>query len=389
MGLTAVELGALALDGMVPAAHVEARRDEDVVEAIRDANARGAAVVLWGGGTRIGIGDPPRRYDVALDLRGLRGVVDHQPADLTVTVRAGTTLAELHDALAAHAQWWPVEAAHPDRATVGGTVASAAGGPSRYRHLHVRDHVIGVRAVLGDGTLTRAGGRVVKNVTGYDLSRLYSGTFGTLCAIVEVTLKLTPLPERRATLVSDQADRPAAVRLARELVRERLPLEALAVLSGAVAGAVGSTAPHAVLIRIGGNAPAVERLRREVTSRVPAARETEGAAWQAVADAPADAEVSLRGTWPPALSLDVEATDAVLYPGLETLHLLAPLDAPRVADLRAAAERRDGALIVERAPSDLRRAVGTWGTSRTPAAIAARLRAAFDPNGVLAPGRVP
>ncbi|MDE3101154.1 MAG: FAD-binding protein [Chloroflexota bacterium] len=387
MGLN--ELGAFAVDGRVPAEHVDARREEDVVEAIRDANARRVALVLWGGGTRIGIGDAPARYDVALDLRGLRGVVDHQPGDLTVTVRAGTTLAELSAALAAHRQWWPVEAAHPERATVGGTIASAADGPSRYRYLHVRDHVIGVHAVLGDGTLTRAGGRVVKNVTGYDLSRLYSGTFGTLCAIVEATLKLTPLPERSETLIAESGDRASAVRLARDLVRLRLPLDALAVASGSPARALGSSAAHAVLVRLAGNAAAVERLRRELASRAPVTREVDATVWQVLADAPADADVSLRATWPPALAMDVDAGDAVLYVGLETAHLLAPLDARRIAELRAGAERREGALVVERAPSELRRSVGTWGTPRVPAAVAQRLRDAFDPNGVLAPGRVP
>ncbi|MDE3194351.1 MAG: hypothetical protein KGN00_11750, partial [Chloroflexota bacterium] len=152
---------------------------------------------------------------------------------------------------------------------------------------------------------------------------------------------------------------------------------------------VGSGAAHAVLVRLAGNAAAVERLRREATARLRSPREIPDAAWQAVADAPADAEVSLRATWPPALAYDVDAADAVLYPGIETLHLLTPLDAAATRDLRAAAEGREGALVVERAPSELRRAVGTWGTPRLPGAIAQRLRAAFDPNGVLAPGRVP
>ncbi|MEK7284391.1 MAG: FAD-binding protein, partial [Chloroflexota bacterium] len=105
---------------------------DEVAEAIRGANEAGEAIVIWGGGTRISIGDPPARYDVALDLSELRGIVDHEPGDLTATVRAGTTLAELAAALAPHGQRWPVEVAHPERATVGGTVASAADGPSRY-----------------------------------------------------------------------------------------------------------------------------------------------------------------------------------------------------------------------------------------------------------------
>ncbi len=387
MGLTG--LAPLALGGVSPSECVEARSDDDVVDAIRDANAKRAAVVLWGGGTRIDIGDTPHRYDVAVDLRGVRGVVDHQPGDLTVTVRAGTTIAELQGVLAAHRQWWPVEVAHPDRATVGGTIASAAGGPSRYRYLHVRDHVVGVRAVLGDGTLTRAGGRVVKNVTGYDLSRLYSGTFGTLCAIVEASLKLTPLPERRLTLLAEERDHAAAVRTGRQLVASRLPLDALTVASGSVARALGAASDSAILIRVAGTTAATRRLEREVAALVPAARETSDTAWQRVADAPADAETSVRVSWPAATAIDLDATDALLYPGLETVHLLGPRDAQDLTSLRAGAEERDGALVLERAPADLRRAIGTWGRARVPLAIAERLRAQLDPNGVLAPGRVP
>ncbi|MGH2499449.1 MAG: FAD-binding oxidoreductase, partial [Candidatus Limnocylindria bacterium] len=107
MATAALERASFALDELVPARVVAARTVEDVVAAIRDANESREAIVLWGGGTRIGVGDPPSRYDAALDLRGLDGVVGHEPGDLTITVRAGTTLAELARALAPHRQRWP------------------------------------------------------------------------------------------------------------------------------------------------------------------------------------------------------------------------------------------------------------------------------------------
>ena len=117
------------VDGMSPRRIVRAASETDVVEAIREANETAEAIVIRGGATRIDTGDPPTRYDVALDLSGMRGIVEYEADDLVATVRAGTTLAELAEALAPRAQRWPTEAGLRDRATVGGTVAAAAIGP--------------------------------------------------------------------------------------------------------------------------------------------------------------------------------------------------------------------------------------------------------------------
>ncbi|MBI2772922.1 MAG: FAD-binding protein [Chloroflexi bacterium] len=380
---------AFAIDGVAPRERVSPRDAAEVRDAIRAANAAREALVIWGGGTRIDIGDAPERYDVALDLRGLSGVVAHEPADLTVTVRAGTTLADLAKVLAPHRQWWPVEVAHPERATVGGTIAGAAGGPSRYRYLHPRDWTIGVQAVLGDGTLTRAGGRVVKNVTGYDLTKLYSGSYGTLCALTEVTLKLTPLPSTTLTLRADLPDLAHAYRVGRELLRERLPLDAIAVASGPAAQALAPTWA-ALFIRVAGNAASVARLREAAARTVGRLVEDDASVWGRIAALPADARTSARGTWPPARPVEPYAADVVWYPGLETAHLMDEQEGPELlAAVRGVAETQAGALVLERGPAELRRALGTWGTARIPKTIADGLRARFDPNGVLAPGRMP
>lgn len=389
MGLTAMATRPYELDGLAPARHVAARDEDDVARAIREANAAREAIVLWGGGTRIAIGDPPERYDLALDLRELRGIVDHQPADLTVTVRAGTTLAELQRALAPHGQWWPVEVAHPERATVGGTVASAADGPARSRYFHPRDWVIGARAVLGDGTVARAGGRVVKNATGYDLPRLYSGTYGTLCALVELSLKLAPLPERRLTLRADLPHLGHAYLAARRLLRSRPPLDAVALVTGAAAEPLGSPTWTGLFVRLAGTPAAVERLRRDLRSELGAVVEAEDEVWRAIADLPADAPVSVRGTWPAGRPVEVYPGNALWYPGIEILHMLDEREPGDLGELREVAEERGGAVVLERVPTELRRALGTWGTPRLPREVARRLRSLFDPNGVLAPGRVP
>ncbi|CAN5232105.1 FAD-binding oxidoreductase [soil metagenome] len=376
------------LDGLRPGRTATPTTAEGVAEVIREANAGHEALLLWGGGTRIGIGDAPDRYDVALDLRGLTGIVEYEPADLVVTVRAGTTLAELADALGRNRQRWPVEPGHPELATVGGTVASAAGGPSSLRYFHPRDWTLGVQAVLGDGTVTRAGGRVVKNATGYDLTKLYSGSFGTLCALTELTLKLAAVPEGVLTLRADLVDLAHAYVEVRELLAAHLPLDALAVLTGPTAEAFDAPTWTALWVRVAGTPRVVERLRSEVAARLRC-EEVDGLVWDRLAALPLDAGESLRLTWPAGtIEPHPGPAGALLYPGVDALHAFGVADQREIAAVRAELEAGGGAAVLERARPELRSAVGTWGTARAPRAIAQGLKERFDPNGVLAPGRL-
>lgn len=376
------------LDGRSPARTVRAERVDDVVEVIRAANRDRHGVVLRGGATRLGIGDPPERYDTCLDLRGLSGVVSYEPADLVATVRAGTTLDELDAALAPHGQRWPVEVGAHDRATVGGTLASAAGGPSRLRFFHPRDWVLGVEAVLGDGSRTRAGGRVVKNVTGYDLTRLYAGSFGTLCALTELSLKLVARPDAVVTLRADAVALDHAYRESHALIATGLPIDALAVLHGPIAGELGAPTWTGIWIRLAGSARVVQRLRAEVEARLPVS-EADDALWPRLAALPLDAATSLRLSWPTgAIEPHPGPNGGLLYPGVETMHAFGTDGAYEVRALRSVLEQNGGAVVVERAAAELRREVGTWGQLRTPAPIARALKERFDPRGVLAPGRM-
>jgi glycolate oxidase FAD binding subunit len=386
----AVGLDARAVDGVAPHGIVGVRSEADVVDAIRGANERREAIVVSGGATRLGIGDPPARYDVALDLSALRGIVEYEPDDLVITVRAGTTLTELAEALAPRRQRWPIEPGWPDRATVGGTLASAAGGPSRLRYFHPRDWVIGARAVLGDGTPVRSGGRVVKNATGYDLTRLWSGTFGTLVAIVELTLKLTAIPERTVSLVAD-VDLSAAFAAADDLHASGLPLDALAIVTGEAVGALGARGDAALLVRLTGPAAAVRRLGREIRDRVRC-RDVANDAWDRVAALPLEAKWAARVGWPAAGRPGVEFAgyDAVIYPANATAYLLRSIDRAAFRTVRASLEAAGGIAVLERASADYKReAGGAWGAPRVPLGIARALKERFDPRGVLAPGRMP
>ena len=379
-----------AIDGITPRDVVRATNEAEVVDAIRGANDRGEAIVVSGGATRLGVGDPPARYDVALDLSALRGIVEYEPGDLVATVRAGTTLAELAQAFAPRGQRWPVEPGLAARATVGGTLASAAGGPSRLRYFHPRDWVIGARVVLGDGTPVRSGGRVVKNVTGYDLTRLWSGTFGTLVAIVELTLKLTAIPERTVSLVAD-VDVPTAFETAAQLHASGLPLDALAVVTGEAAGALGASGEAALLVRLTGPAAAVRRLGREVRERMRC-RDVANDVWDDVTALPLEAKWTARVAWPAATrpAIQFAGYPAVIYPGNSTAYLLRSIDRATFGKVRASLEAVGGIAVLERASAEYKReAGGAWGAPRVPLGIARALKERFDPRGVLAPGRMP
>jgi len=385
-----VGLADFAVDGLEPRVVVQARAEQDVVDAIRAANDRREALVLSGGRTRIGVGDPPARYDVALDLSPLRGIVEYEPDDLVATVRAGTTLAELAAALAERGQRWPVEAGAHDRATVGGTLASAAGGPSRLRYFHPRDWVIGARVVLGDGTTARSGGKVTKNVTGYDLTRLWSGTFGTLAAIVELSLKLWALPERTVSLQAD-LDTRAALAAAADLHAGRLPLDALAVVTGEAARGLGARDEAVLLVRIAGPAAAVRRLGRTIRERV-ACRDVPNQVWDRLAALPAEAKWTARVSWPASArpALEFAGYSAVIYPANGTAYLLRTVATDAFRRVRADVEKIGGCAVLERATAEYKRGVrGAWGAPGVPAAIGRELKSRFDPRGVLAPGRVP
>jgi len=383
-------VGVAEIDGLRPAEVVRAETEAHVVDAIRAANERGEAVLVASGRTRLDVGDPLERCDTVLELSSLRGLIEHEAGDLVATVRAGTTLTDLADALAQTKQRWPVEAGAPDRATVGGTIASAAFGPSRLRYFHPRDWILGAKVVLGDATRVRSGGKVVKNVTGYDLTRLWSGTFGTLAAICEVTLKLTAIPERTTTLQADLSA-PEALRIAADLHTTGLPLDALAIASGAPAQAIGSRDGAALLIRLAGPAAAVRRLGRSVRERVRC-RDVANEAWDGIASAPVSATWAARVGWPAARTpaLDFVGYDAVIYPANGAAFLLRAIDRATFRRIRSDLEAMGGYAVLERAGPDYKRAVGgAWGASGIPNAIARELKTRFDPRGVLAPGRLP
>ena len=179
---------------------VEPADEKEAAAILRNANETGLAVIPTGGGTKLDWGNPPRKADVLLSMRHQTRVIEHAWADLTVTVEAGCTIAELQRTLAEHGQRLAIDPLWPERATVGGVLSTNDSGSLRLGYGALRDLIIGITLVLADGTIAKSGGKVVKNVAGYDLPKLATGGLGTLGVITRAVFRLHPLPRNTRTL---------------------------------------------------------------------------------------------------------------------------------------------------------------------------------------------
>ncbi len=227
-----------------------------LAEQISQYAARAEPVRVVGGGTWLDAGRPCHGSTLALGEHA--GIVDYVPGDLTLTARAGTPLDEVRAATAAHGQWFPLDPVAGPGATIGATVATASDGPLAGALGRVRDLVLGLECVTGDGTVIRAGGRVVKNVAGFDLVRLQTGAWGTLGVITEVTVRLRARPLHERCLVLRGDERMSLEARLAPLVDLRLEPLAMELLSPALASALGVHNATCVLVRLGGNAEHVE-----------------------------------------------------------------------------------------------------------------------------------
>ena len=375
---------------VIPADSAECART--LAEAARDRRT----VRIRGSGTKSYLGDLAAT-DIEVGTSRLAGVIDHEPADLTVTVGAGMRVADVAAVLGRAGQFLPLDPPHADEATIGGVIAANSNGFWRARYGAVRDLLIGTRIALADGTVARAGGRVVKNVAGYDLDKLLVGSFGTLGVIVEATLKVLPLPTASDGLVARFARASEAFAAADAVVRGASRVEACVVERSE-----GSAWRLAVQAR--GSAPTVKRAledaRHEAAVRQGEARER-GDALGRLRELPARASdgalvrVSLPVAASPAFaetaallgSLDALVADAAS--GVVRVHLLGDDDAV-VRDAEAllvAARVVGGAGRIERRAEHLRSRLLTWPTEPNGDFLMRRIKEAFDPAGILEPGR--
>ncbi|MGR3764488.1 FAD-binding oxidoreductase [Rossellomorea sp. NS-SX7] len=211
--------------------------EEEIASLLKYANENGKKVIVEGRGTKRGFGGLIESADLVLSLAHYKGVVEHATGDLTMTVKAGTTFKELQTYLANHGQKIALDPSWPDQATIGGIIAANESGPKRMGYGSARDNVIGLRVVYPDGTIIRSGGKVVKNVAGYDMNKLFIGSMGTLGVITEVTLKLRPISKsENLVLVSFPGGEPSRIRsFATEILDSTIEPTSIELLNPALA----------------------------------------------------------------------------------------------------------------------------------------------------------
>jgi glycolate oxidase FAD binding subunit len=413
----ALEPAAFALGGRVPREVHTPASVEALADLLRTCDERGDAVVLFGNGTLQGIGNPPARYDVAISLAALARTLEYEFRDMTVAVEAGLTVAELDSTLAEQRQFVPLDAPRATHTTVGGVLASGWLGPRRATYGRPRDLVIGSTVVLADGTVAKAGGMVVKNVTGYDMSKLYIGSLGSLAAIVRANLKTLPLPETRRVAIAALPEGTRERALAHVIALDVEPTAALFVhgFADEIDGRDGTEGRLFLLFE--GSRVLVDRATRELRSSLGAAglpttkildREA-GPAFARVLDAYVERLDARSATYRSGgLMTDLVARHQIFADlagahglELETIGDLrtgdfiarlcattASMFADRVAEfdpaLRSALER----VHVLAAPPALYGQLDPWGPSPPALAKMRAVKARFDPKNTLAPGRL-
>ncbi len=414
--VTGEALGTYRLGGGKPQAAILPADDGEVSKSLACAWEEGLGVVPWGGGTYQSVGHPPRRYDLALDLRRLNRLLVHEPADMTATAQAGIRMVELQRQLADRGQFLPLDVPFPERATLGGVLSGKVSGPLRCRYGTARDLVLGLRLAHADGTLTKCGAKVVKNATGYDVTKLYLGSHGTLGIILEATLKVVPRPEVEQGWWLAGHDPGTAQTLADRILGSHLVPNRVEMLDEAAGRECGlSGSGLAVSISglpetVQGQRASLERIAGESGIIAAEIRDVEGI-WRALSDFPwantgwsgGEVHALWRGGAPPADSAKAmlairEATPQSV--GVSTAATVAHgilrgrfrSEAPEavVHGLRAAREvlgALGGFLTVLDAPASVRAHVDVWGPAPEGFGVMQRLKTAFDPKGILNPGR--
>jgi glycolate oxidase FAD binding subunit len=396
---------------------------KDVEQAVRWALDHDKRIEVVGAGSKRAIGRPSQS-DVTLDLSGLTGITLYEPEELVLSARAGTPLAAIEEQVAAHGQELAFEppdlavalGGEPGRATIGGVLAANLAGPRRFKAGAARDHFLGVTAVSGRGETFKSGGRVVKNVTGYDLCKLLAGSWGTLAAMTEVTLKVLPQAEAIVTLLVLGLDDTAAVAAMTQAMRSACDVSGAAHLPAASAAripvaAVAEAGTAVTALRIEGVLPSVQH-RRTILEALLAPRgplavlesKDSRAFWRAVRDVVPlalsgreDERVLWRVSTPPAGGAAIGARIAAataadfIYDWAGGLIWAAfpPSEDAGAGLVRSALPPGSGHATLIRAPAALRAAAEVFQPQEPSiAALTRRVKEGFDPRGIFNPGRM-
>ncbi|MBO0795414.1 MAG: FAD-binding oxidoreductase, partial [Ktedonobacteraceae bacterium] len=393
---------------------------EETAQTVALINQHGLTLLAHGNGSQINLGGLPERIDVLVNTTRLNRVLEHEAPDLTCQVEAGITLAALGKQLAASGQRLALDPPNADQMTIGGLLSSNASGPKRHRYGSARDQVIGLRVIQANGEIASSGGRVVKNVAGYDLNKLYIGSLGTLGLIVEANFKLQPIPAAERTLLLTYANVEDAMRTVIDINGSLLAPSALEMIDANAAsdmvdffGLQLPTNGYSLAINFEGSPVGIQRqfdearvLARKNNALLGDELEGEGQEqfWSVIRE-------HMQGTLTCKVAILVSQIAAYLrhvericaehrleaaiiaHAGSGILYIeLRPCDAfPRlvkaITEMRQWAHEARGSLVVERCPADLKHLVNVWGEPGADFRFMQRLKQQFDPSGTFARGR--
>jgi glycolate oxidase FAD binding subunit len=392
-----------AVDGAQPSFVAEPGSVEETSELLRFAAEEGLAVSPRGGGTKSSLGNPPRALDLVLSTARMNEVIEHVPGDQVVRVQAGIKLQDLQERLAGSDQMLGLDPVEKDAgATVGGVVAANSSGPRRHRYGTIRDLIIGITVVLSDGTVAKAGGKVVKNVAGYDLSKLFTGSLGTLGVIAECNFRLHPRPETARTVAVVLGSAQAAGEAAQAVLHAQLVPSAVELH--------WSEDEKLLTVLIEGIEPGVEAQSDTASyllrgfGEVRTLTDEEAGSLGPLAPPGTENEVAVKISAPPSELTGVldsalgacsrrgvapritgHAGIGVTYVALSGRDEEAHIQI--VEELREIWTRRGGSVVVRSAPPAFKERVEAWGPLGSRLELTRRVKQKFDPRGIMNPGR--
>ncbi|MGH9759286.1 MAG: FAD-binding oxidoreductase, partial [Blastocatellia bacterium] len=400
-----VTLPELEIDGLRPAALVRPGSCEEVAECLGSCNEKRAAVVPAGNMTWLEAGNPLSGADVIISMERMHRVLDYSAPDLTATLQAGASVREFNALIAAETQWLPLDPPGVEAASIGGIVACASSGPLRFGFGTPRDYVIGLKLAHPDGKESKCGGKVVKNVAGYDLNKLYIGSFGTLAVITAVTVKLRPSPERMTTVALLADNDESLFDLASRILRSGLRPVSLTIINDRVAETAGVAGRQVSLVRFAGS-------ESEVAYQVGATSEMTGSgspsqradvesqrAWRIISDIDRLGTVALKISVLPsnvrevyAACVSIQNSSVAADAGAGIVRVAFDSDdiesIDRLATLRAVAEKAGGTTFLERAPLAVRKKVDSWSDPGAAGTLMKTIKRQFDPESILNPGKL-
>jgi glycolate oxidase FAD binding subunit len=423
----AAELSACEVDGLRPSAVVRPGATAEIAEILGLASAERLAVIPMGGRTKLGIGMPPSRYDLALDLTRMNRVLAFDPGDLTLGVEPGVRFAQLEQELAAKRQFLPLASTFAERATLGGMIAAGVDSPLRHAYGSARDQLLGMEFVTAAGVIAKSGGRVVKNVTGYDMHQLLAGSLGTLAVITRLNLRTSHMPQQERMFVAAFPEGNGALGFCRAIGKSQLQPRMVEACNPSTAQVLRSSRlplDHwSVAIAAAGHGAVVARHEQDLSRMAlelhasdfaafdgpdqdalfAALREFPRLALEAFSAAaifrlpilPSAIPELLRQTQAVSARHEIEAAILVRAAGIVYVALLPVNDDARSTERLPAACRElmqaslsAGARpMIEWCPTALKRAVNIWPPPGNDQALAEKLKTLFDPQGTLAPGR--